>query len=439
MSDVRNRLERLGERISPAPNAFERLDRARRRRERNRRIATVVTALLVAGGGSIGVFAAIRGESAPTVAAGGDVADGIEIVCDGSGVSMSTFAVAASEAGVKMDVTNAGTTPLSFAIAPEGGGPDASVSAESLDPGTSSSFRPLPPGRYEASCGFPHLMGPPSATQSGPFEVVDPNGFYVDAVLDCPDSGYGMGMASAAGDGTAPQGELGDPVELVRAHLTGSEAGDVFERAGYVGEDDALVRVVRDETMVGLVHLAGVGNGGWILDSLEGCGATAFGWDGAGGTVIEPSPAITGASGSGATGITGVAIGSSGSIEPDPTCGQPLAELHLVSHDLAFDLGCLVAPADTRLSLLFTNTDVGIPKNVSIYAMTDCLESSLERDDVACALDDAVFSGDLIDGTEGQVETVYELPRLEPGRYWFQDDVHPSTPGGVLIVNGTAA
>jgi hypothetical protein len=71
MRELRERLERIGERVPPAPDAFERLERARRRRERNRRITAGALALLVAIAGSVAAFAAFSG-SEPQVAGSGD-------------------------------------------------------------------------------------------------------------------------------------------------------------------------------------------------------------------------------------------------------------------------------------------------------------------------------------------------------------------------------
>jgi hypothetical protein len=71
MSDLRTRLERIGERARAAPEAFERLERKRRRRERNRRIGAGVVALAVAVAGSFAAFTAFRGGD-PEVASGDD-------------------------------------------------------------------------------------------------------------------------------------------------------------------------------------------------------------------------------------------------------------------------------------------------------------------------------------------------------------------------------
>ncbi len=73
MSDLRTRLERIGDRIDPRPDAFERLERARRRRERNRRVVAGAVAFAVAIAGSLAAFTAFR-DSDPRV--GGGVEEG---------------------------------------------------------------------------------------------------------------------------------------------------------------------------------------------------------------------------------------------------------------------------------------------------------------------------------------------------------------------------
>ena len=61
MSEIRNVLEKVGERIAPKEDAFEGLARRRIRKQRSRRITAGVVALLVALAGSYGVFVAFRG------------------------------------------------------------------------------------------------------------------------------------------------------------------------------------------------------------------------------------------------------------------------------------------------------------------------------------------------------------------------------------------
>jgi hypothetical protein len=71
MRDLRQGLEQLGERAEVAPDAFERLERARRRHERNRRITAGVVAMLVAIAGSLVAFSAFRGGSGVQPGGGG--------------------------------------------------------------------------------------------------------------------------------------------------------------------------------------------------------------------------------------------------------------------------------------------------------------------------------------------------------------------------------
>jgi hypothetical protein len=63
MSDPRKILERAARRIDPRSDAFERLDRRRERKARNRRVTAGVVALLVAIGGSYTAFTVFRGSS----------------------------------------------------------------------------------------------------------------------------------------------------------------------------------------------------------------------------------------------------------------------------------------------------------------------------------------------------------------------------------------
>jgi len=69
MSDPKSVLERVGARITPREDAFERLQRYRRRRQRNQRITAGVVAVLVAVAGGVGVWAGFRGGT--TVRPGG--------------------------------------------------------------------------------------------------------------------------------------------------------------------------------------------------------------------------------------------------------------------------------------------------------------------------------------------------------------------------------
>ena len=106
-------------------------------------------------------------------------------------------------------------------------------------------------------------------------------------------------------------------------------------------------------------------------------------------------------------------------------------ELTIVARDLTFPMTCLVAAAGKPLTFHFDNEDSGVPKNLAIYPMDDCLEKAFSTGDLSpsCALDHPVFQGEIAAILGGPV---YRVPALDPGRYWFQDDVHP-TSHGLLI------
>ena len=72
MSDPRTILERAARRIDPRTDAFERLERRRESKARNRRITAGVVALLVAIGGSYAAFSVFRDSSGGTIGAVGD-------------------------------------------------------------------------------------------------------------------------------------------------------------------------------------------------------------------------------------------------------------------------------------------------------------------------------------------------------------------------------
>ena len=117
MSDLRNQLERLGERAKLASDAFERLERARRRRERHRRITAGTVALLVAIAGSVAAFSAFRGSGGQVAGASGGAgvttpapagpADVAGFTCDSTGtIAPSSLTVDAQRDGVHVAVTN---------------------------------------------------------------------------------------------------------------------------------------------------------------------------------------------------------------------------------------------------------------------------------------------------------------------------------------------
>jgi plastocyanin len=87
---------------------------------------------------------------------------------------------------------------------------------------------------------------------------------------------------------------------------------------------------------------------------------------------------------------------------------------------IAFDTKELHFPADTKVSLHFTNNDISVQHNVAIF--TNESQSTL------------LFRGTTI---TGPASIPYAVPPLKPGHYYFHCDVHPQQMKGTVDV-GTA-
>lgn len=93
-------------------------------------------------------------------------------------------------------------------------------------------------------------------------------------------------------------------------------------------------------------------------------------------------------------------------------------ELRVVGEELRFDAETLAAPADAEFTIVFDNRDRGVPHNLAVYRSGPPAE-------------DLVAATDLEPGPTTQRLTV---PALDPGRYFYQCDAHPTTMTGTLMV-----
>lgn len=94
---------------------------------------------------------------------------------------------------------------------------------------------------------------------------------------------------------------------------------------------------------------------------------------------------------------------------------EPGQAVPIVAQDLEFDTQELSLPAGAPSVIAFENRDPD-PHNVSIYTEQG---------------GDALFQGEIITGPD-QID--YEVPPQEPGEYFFQCDVHPTTMTGTVTV-----
>lgn len=263
MSNLKARLERLAGRAGVRADAFERLERRRRRRVRNRRLAAGVVALAVALGGSYAAFNAFRGTGGTTPGAEPDTA---HITCDRTTIQVDVPAVAAQPQGVYVVVENVAEQPLSFAFAPSAQGPFAGTQVE---PGTTRLALQLPPGRATFMCiaEFEEV-----GTEQVRVDVLDPEDLFVPFDLTCGGEPMVRTPPSAVAWPGAELEETSDPVAFVRSVAGGLLASDVLERAGYPQAPDPIVRAVRDGEVVAVFDLS-KGEAGWMAAHVSCPGA----------------------------------------------------------------------------------------------------------------------------------------------------------------------
>jgi len=265
MTDLRTKLERLGERVSPASDAMERLASRRARRERTTRIATVVFALGIAAAGSFGAYAAFhepKSVEAVGIGASPSPAPAIgTIVCDGTTTTVETPEVAAQADGVHLRVENAGAEDLGIQFETTGRGDNAAL-------GTSNLLVPIAPGDERVRClSSGDDTGGPGGWQT--ITVTDPSGFYVSAELECAGGQVGTGISDYV------PGAKGDPDPAVAAADYFADqmgTGDEVVAAGYPEDPGSRTFVLRsDGVRIGSVSYEPDGQGGWLEGMTSSC------------------------------------------------------------------------------------------------------------------------------------------------------------------------
>jgi len=96
-----------------------------------------------------------------------------------------------------------------------------------------------------------------------------------------------------------------------------------------------------------------------------------------------------------------------------PSGSPVIGDITVVAQDMKFDRAQVQVPANRPFTFAFRNRD-SMPHNIAIYT-----------DDSATT---KVFIGQIITGSE----TLYRIPALKPGTYFFRCDVHPSMTGSIV-------
>jgi plastocyanin len=106
-----------------------------------------------------------------------------------------------------------------------------------------------------------------------------------------------------------------------------------------------------------------------------------------------------------------------GTLAPGHGCSAHATGVRLTARAVAFDKRCLAGVAGEPFTLTFHNQDA-VPHNVAIFKGNN-------------ASGPVVFRGlPFVDPRT----VVYQVPALEPGRYFFHCDVHPMAMQGQLII-----
>ena len=339
-----------------------------------------------------------------------------EFTCDSTGtIAPSSLAVDAEPDGVRVAVTNLADEPIAFTAS----GSDDSLmyvvgGQGEVEPGERKEIvLGLPPGDAHVSCRLASA-GAIDTSPMGDVRVEDPAGSYIPIGMDCPMS------SQSTKDATSFDG---DPVDVARQHLSGLEYDDAVERAGYPLSDKPIVRVRRNGDVVAMGTFRDDGQGGWLIETLVTCADVPIAW-------TNDIAGVSGPMGPTSQTTTWDQLCSSARADGANTAHNG-SDLTVEGRDIAFDTRCLIAPAGQPITIRLRNEDQAIQRNLSIYPMTAYLQEllvtgALPSDDIGRPVFDAAF-------VVGVGETTYRVGPLEPGEYYFQDDIHPSA-NGVLIV-----
>jgi hypothetical protein len=203
--------------------------------------------------------AACANEPRQTALSGPDATSTVRIVCEADGsTTLLTPQVYVRPDGFTLRVRSDLNEPASI----NGLGMD-------VEPGLKETLMTTPPGALEVAC-WPFsehnsLQEPPTHTLT----IVDPEGLYVSAELECPP---GDAAWREAIDYASPvKGSYASPIDAAAAHLRSLQPTDELMQAGYPEQQSAPVIVVRDGDVVASVGVALGSTRKWYVEGAHGC------------------------------------------------------------------------------------------------------------------------------------------------------------------------
>lgn len=201
-------------------------------------------------------------ESSEPPAALPDVA---RVVCQAGGPpQIETPALKPRPDGVHIEFVNETGKELSFSIEDSRGGGMGS----GAPPGSSTEILELQPGTVTIACQDPYAEDG-SEVAGSRLEIVDEDGIWISTELNCAsDTGFSQTTDYIQGARGAA-----DPLKAARKALESYlQPADVVEPAGYPDAEIRHYRLVRAGDVLAVVDLWDDGDGGWLADTLTGCG-----------------------------------------------------------------------------------------------------------------------------------------------------------------------
>jgi hypothetical protein len=132
---------------------------------------------------------------------------------------------------------------------------------DSAPPGETTLVIPVPPGEVKVAC-YPKDHGDPEYQTA---MVVDPEGIYTPAELDCLE-----GLSQGVDYAEEPKGDP-DPEAVARRRLEfGLIGGDEIVQAGYPSAESPVYVVIRDGDVVARTDLVR-GSVGWYTIGYDAC------------------------------------------------------------------------------------------------------------------------------------------------------------------------
>lgn len=187
------------------------------------------------------------------------------VVCEsGRAPTVETPAVKPQRDGVHIDFVNETGKDLGFSIEdPSEGGMGAGA-----PPGTSTQIVDLHPGTVTIAC-YDDATEDGSEVPRSSLEIVDQDGVWISTRLTCSsDTAFSQTVDYMQG----ARGEA-DPLAAARNALEPyTQPEDIVEPAGYPDTDVRIYRLVRTGDVLATVSLWDDGAGGWLQDTVTGCG-----------------------------------------------------------------------------------------------------------------------------------------------------------------------